>query len=318
MEKLSIKGMIESIISDIARNELIENYALKLKVIAHHLKNENFSVWLKKELEGYDLSDNVPECRNIVTEIRANIFIDNGFKNATLTDHVMPLIYLGADLARKMTEVKIVQPVTGLESLSREENLHFTVSEYERYKLSEIYKNSTILKAYKPISKTACENIVLKFKSTLLEIFMEFNDTLFNDELDFDLMTKKKEIDNVVSHTINAGVYMTGNATAEIKDTQIVVGDDNNIQINSTIKKELENIVDQIEILSNEVEDDREDVAIEVAKIRTELMNISQRPKLLKSAFNSLKGIAQGVTIEVVKDKIIPLVNKGLAVIKGF
>lgn len=316
MEKISIKGMIEGVIYDLSQNEPISKFALKIKLISHHLKNKDFSNWINNELDGYKDVKDLPPHRILQSYVIADLVIDNGVKGATLSNHTMPLIHIKNDeIRKKISWVNICDSIISLETIvnSTEPQIYVATTEYERYYLSKIYQYSTILSAKKPISKTEFELIIFKFRSKLLEMFLNFNDSIFNDELDFDIMNKKQEIDKVVSHTINAGVYIAENSSASINHSNMVAGNNNQVSISSVDKKELENILYQIDNLSQNLDDDRKDIADEIVKIKQELDNPTQNVKYIKSAFNAIKGIAIGVGA----NQITPLVNQGLEYVKN-
>ena len=314
MEKVSLKGMIESVIADLAENKPVNDYALKLLIISRYLRNRTFSQWLKNEFDGYENIEDLPDYRILTAQVKANIIIERGFNKTTISDHTLPLYSLGEKLAKEISTIRIKDSIIELTKLLEgEDSIAFSTSDYERLKLSKIYQDCTILSAHKPINKSAFELIIHKFKSTLLEIFMEFNDTVFEDEIDFDIMTKKKSIDKIIQQTINAGVYLSENASANINKSTVVGGVDNKIEINAETKADLEIIMNKIEQLSSEVEADREDIATEIIKIRNELNNAIQRPKIIKSALNALKGISLGVA----GNKMTDLIDAGLGMINN-
>ena len=74
--------------------------------------------------------------------------------------------------------------------------------------------------------------------------------------------------------------------------------------------QKLREIADQIEVLSVDVEADRESIAEEVAKIRIELDG-KKNPKIIRSAFNAIKGILVGVAA----NKITDLITTGMALL---
>jgi hypothetical protein len=123
---------------------------------------------------------------------------------------------------------------------------------------------------------------------------------------------ENKNSNKVVSQTIYTGVYIGENSSANISDSQIVTGDHNTLALNQSSKDEIAEIVSNIETLSQDIEHDRDDIATEIAKIRCELDNTIQRPKILKSALNSIKRIVERIAIKAITDKIIPLVNSAL------
>lgn len=316
MNSLNLKGMIEKVINDLANNTPIDEYALKIEFIAKHLKNSKFSNWIKNELNGYDINTPLPPCRIIHTQIIADLFIDNGVKALSLKGHTMPLAQLGKELADKFSTIELRDSVISLSKImTSDSSIGCTITEYERYHLNNIYAHSNILRAYKPLQQTDCLNVIYKFKSNLLDIFMEFNDTLFDNELNFELMNKNKDIEKVINQVINTGVYVSEHSTASISSTNIVGGEKNTINITKETKNDLQDIIKKIELLSKDIEFDREDIANEITRIQVELNNTIQKPQIIKSALNAIKGIAIGVGA----NQITPLVNEALdKILKNF
>ena len=314
MGKASLKGMIESVIVDLTNNEPINQYVLKLQWISRNLKNETFSQWLTQEVDGYGIDDHIPDYRILTTQVQANLIIDQGFNKTHLSNHIMPLYPLGIKFAKEISTIRIIDSVIVLTKLLDEKgSLAFSTTEYERVKLGQIYEYSTILSAQKPIQRSDFELIIHRFKSTLLDIFMEFNETIFEDEIDFDVMTKKKHIDRIIQQTINTGLYLTENASANINNSTVVGGTGNKVQLNATTKTEFEVVLNKIEQLCQDIEADREDIASEILVLRDELSNTIQSPKIIKSALNALKGI----TIGVAGNKITDLIDNGLEIIRN-
>lgn len=315
MGKASLKGMIESVIVDLTNNEPINQYVLKLQWISRNLKNETFSQWLTQEVDGYGIDDVVPAYRILTAQVKANLIVVDGFNRVQLSDHTIPLYPLGLKLSKEISTIEIKDSIIALTKFLDDKggSLAYSITEYEREKLSHVYPNSAILSAHKPIQKSDFELILHKFKSNLLDIFLEFNETIFEDEIDFDIMTKKKDIDKIVHQTINTGVYLSENATANISGSTVIGGNENKVQINDSVKADLESIINKIEELSQEIEVDREDIATEIYTIKVELNETIQRPKIIKSALNAIKGI----TIGVAGNKITDLIDQGLEIIRN-
>ncbi len=303
--------MIESVIEDLSNNVDVSQFALKIKLIASKLKNSEFSAWIKNELEGYDSKAELPSYRIIDTQVVATVVISDVRGVMTLPNHLMPLINLmDIDVIKKLSTIRINESVLSLEQgvKIQDKKIGYSLTEWERSKISEIYANSTIHSAHKTINQASLGQIIYNFKATLLEMFMGFDEDIFKDELDFDIMAKKREIEKVVNQTINTGQYFN-NSFATFNESPVVTGDNNTINMASTTKTELAGIIDKIEELSNDIENDREDIAAEIVKIRQELDNTIQQPKLLRSAFNAIKGI----TVGVAANQITPLVNEALS-----
>lgn len=133
------------------------------------------------------------------------------------------------------------------------------------------------------------------------------------DELDFDIMNKKKEVDRIVSHTINAGVYME-NSSAKIDNTQITVGDNNTISISSHDKEMLNKILGEIEKINESTGVNNQEIKDEILNIRNEIEQKNQKPKLVKSSLNAIKGIAYSIAA----NQIVQLANQGLEIVGRF
>lgn len=314
MKETSLKVMIESVITDLANNEPINNYALKLQMISRNLKNETFSNWLAKEVDGYKNEDTIPAYRILSAQVRANFIINQGFVKTQISDHYIPLYPLGKELAKEISTIKILDSIISLTKfVASNKPLAFSTTDYEKQKLSSVYENCTILSAVKPIQQADLELIIHKFKSIILDMFMEINDTLLEDKIDFYIMAKKKDIDKIIQQTINTGVYLSENAVANINGSTVFGGIDNKVRINDQAKSDLEGIINKIEQLSQDIEADREDIANEIYTIKVELNETIQRPKIIKSALNAIKGITLGVA----ENKMTDLIDKGLEIIRN-
>ena len=97
--------------------------------------------------------------------------------------------------------------------------------------------------------------------SRLIDFFLELNDTVLDNEIDFNVMTKKNDIERIVNNTIYAGVVNTGEGSVVISDSTVIGGKDNQVSVSSDVKQQLNAIVSQIEALAQEVDDDRTDIA---------------------------------------------------------
>jgi hypothetical protein len=305
MEKLSVKGMIESVIDDLANNEPINNYMLKLQFIASYLKNGSFTHWLKEETDGYEAKDKVPAYRILKAQVKANLIIERGFNKFQISDHVMPLYPLGKELAEEISTVYLRESVIALAKLlASDGNIAYSITDYEKFKLSKVYQNCTILSAHKPLQKSDIELVIHKFKSALLEIFLEFNDAIFNDEIDFDIMAKKKEINKIVNQTINTGVYVE-NGTTTISDSTIIGGQNNLVTVSNEIKSKIEKLLPQIEEIANKLSDEQDEILNEINRIKTQLDKEKPKINILTSALQTINGILISVTGNVVTPSVM-------------
>jgi len=68
---MDIKKHIQSIIEEITENKDIANIFLKVQVLAHLLKDDQFSQWFKSEQSGYK-DDLLPEYRIIRVSVHGS------------------------------------------------------------------------------------------------------------------------------------------------------------------------------------------------------------------------------------------------------
>jgi hypothetical protein len=285
------------------------------------LKNEKLTSWVDKELNGYKNIEDLPEYRIVRTRVIANLIIDHGFKSATLKNHEMPLYHLGVEIAKKMYTLYLRDSIIVLNNLTSNEanegEIIYPITEFERYQLNRIYENSNILGAHKPISVAVVDIIIHKFKSTLLDIFMELNDTIFNDEIDFDIMAKRNEIEKIVNQTINAGIVNMGNGTVSANDSTNIGGQNNTVAINNEQKGEIEKLVVQIKEIAESFEDEKEEVLNELARIITQLDKPAPKISIISSAFQTINGILMGVAANAATPGVMVGIKHVLKLIGG-
>lgn len=314
MEKLSVRGMIESILQDMAENRSVDSYVLKIQMVSKMLRNEKLSSWIDKELNGYEDIKELPPYRVLKTQIIANLIIDHGINCATFTNHEMPLYALGTEKADELSILYIKDSIIKLCKLT--ELKGYSLNDYEKYWLSTIYEHSNILSAYKSVSLPNIDIIIHKFKSTLLDIFMELNDTLFNDEIDFDLMTKRNDIEKIVNQTINAGIVNMGNGTISANESTNIGGQNNSVVINNEMKGEIEKVVAQIKEVAESFEDEKEEVLNELARIITQLDKPTPKTSIISSALETINGMLIGVAGNMATPVVIEGIKHVLGLIK--
>ena len=70
----TLKSLVDSVISDLTENKSIESILLKTQTISHYLKDEEFTNWIKHELNGYgDDEYPLPNYRKINCIVKVDI-----------------------------------------------------------------------------------------------------------------------------------------------------------------------------------------------------------------------------------------------------
>jgi hypothetical protein len=122
---------------------------------------------------------------------------------------------------------------------------------------------------------------------------------------------KKEEISQIVNHTINTGVYVSENSTANIHHSNVAGGSHNQIHFSADFKEKVLELTEKIENLAEDVEIDRDDIAFEISKIKIALEK-EDSPKFIKSAFNAIKGITASIAGNVAANEITEVINHSL------
>ena len=312
MKNINIKELIESCIADLMNNQPLSTIFLKVQTMSFYLKNDQFKKWFDSERNGYQSIKGIPDYRKTGCQVFGNI--NNPFKGIYKNYHI-PIDQVGNDTIRDfLANCSFCESIIELENLSTSSEEGSIRKYVPGFAYSEIQKSFSagnyVEAVWQTVSRSTVVNIVESVKSKLLQFFLEMDDQ-FNNDINFDIMTKKNEIDKIVNQTINTGVYVTDKGTANITDSPIIGGQGNCVQISMSTKKELEDIVSKIEALANEVDDDRTDIADAILSIREELEENTPRPRFLKIAFNSFKAIGTGV----IANKITPIVDSALEIL---
>lgn len=314
---MDIKKLIESVIYQFTTNDSFSSIVPKLQVISRLLKNEELKSWIDNEfIYGYSEESEIPSYRNIrIANITASFLHHQGFgRILQYTNFEVPVFNLGVERYNKIANVSIRQTVFSIEQIliDNKGNIHLSLTQYEKLLIQKkILDNCEISSIAKVISREYFMDVISQAKAKLLDIFLELNETVFDNEINFNVMEKKEEISQIVNHTINTGVYLSENSTANIKNSNLLGGTNNQATFSPDFKKQVLGLTKEIEELSKDIEEDREDIAFEIANIKLALEK-EESPQLIKSAFNAIKGIASNVAANGITD----LLNNSLPDIK--
>lgn len=309
---MDVKKLIEEVIYDLANNDSLSSTVTKLQVISKLLKNKDFQAWIESEfIYGYPNDSDVADYRKIkVSNVKASFLLHQPYGRITqYTNFDVPISNLGLEKYEEFCNLSVRENVFAIEEILLENkgNLHLSLNAYEKLLIQQnILTDCEISNINKIVPRQYFKNIVSTSKAKLLDTFLELNETVFNNEINFNMMEKKEEIAQIVNHTINAGVYLGENSNANINDSNVIVGSNNQIHFSEVFKKSVLELAEKVEELSKEIDVDREDIAFEITNIKLELEN-GKSPKVIKSAFNAIKGIASSIAA----NEITEVINHG-------
>ena len=314
---MDVKKLIEDVISHLAENDSLSLIVPKLQVIAKLLKNEELKSWIDSEfIYGYKDDSEVPDYRKIsVSNVKASFLHHQGFRGIMqYTNCDVPISNLGLEHYADFMDLEVKQTVFAIEQILKdnEGDLNISLTAYEKLLVQrKILTNCEISSIYKQVSRTCFSDIISTTKAKLLDVFLELNENIFDNKLNFNVMEKKDKISKIVNNTINTGIYVGESSTANVDNSNIVGGTKNEVHFSNESKTQILELLSKIEELSADVDRDRDDIAYEVAKIRLSLEN-NEKPSVIKSAFNAIKGITSGIVENVAATEITELINHTL------
>lgn len=226
-----------NILKELVNNEVSTEIALKrLMLLANDLGYEELKLWAKKELNGYDTKDEIPDYRKMQS---INLIYSGISGNYQITNNPLPMGYLNSDTLKEIRGISIKEPIKTIQDKanSDKEQLHID----RTYLAGQVYKNTQdgfwgvqCTKISQIFQASQFEEIVSKINMKVLEVFLELDKKFGNlDALDID--TSNTKIIKNVEHTIN--FILNDNSVnisdkSKIKDSNLTTG--NNVDNKKT------------------------------------------------------------------------------------
>lgn len=312
---MNIKKLIEDVITDLANNCTLDKVSNKVQVISRLLKNDKFRKWVDCEfVYGYKSDKETPEYRTMyIVGVKASYIVAGFGGMIRYKNQRIPIENLEFKTYNKIAKIYVRDIVSIVQNaIKSDEDIHLVVGPHESAHIQSLLGHCQIMDMYKVVSNQQYQRIIDKTKATLIDFFVELNETVLDNEIDFNLMTKKNDIEKVVNNTIYAGVVNTGEGSIAISDSTVIGGKDNQVTTSSDVKRQLNDIVSQIEVLAQDVDDDRTDIAEAIIAVKEELKENNIRTTPLKLAFNAIKGVISGLAdtgIEKLAEQAIKLLQ---------
>lgn len=313
---MDVKKLIEDVITDLANNCTLDSVSSKVQVISRILKNDRFRKWVDCEfVHGYKSDEEAPKYRTMyIAGVRASYVAPAGFGSIVkYTNQQIPIENLGVERYKKIAKIYVWDTVSIIQNaIKPDEDIHLAVGPHESADIQEVLGHCQIMSMYKVVSGQQYQRIIDKTKAMLIDFFLELNETVLDNEIDFNVMTKKNDIERIVNNTIYAGVVNTGEGSVAISDSTVIGGKNNQVSVSSDVKQQLNAIVSQIEAFAQEVDDDRTDIADAIIEIKKELEAKSINAKPLRLAFYAIKGAISGLAdsaIETLAEQAIKLLQ---------
>lgn len=307
----TLKSLVDSVISDLTENKSIESILLKTQPICHYLKDEEFSTWIKHELNGYgDDEYPLPDYRKINCIVKVDISQPFG---RMAKNYPFPCEYIKDEKIReRMTHMAVFESLSEIELMMKDDkhgnDLTIAVPQYIVQNYMEKYVEGYILVANQHINMNNIQAVISKFKSLLLTFFLELNDKM-NWELNFDVMATKQIIKQImVTNNINAAVVATEGSTISTGAVSVENSHIGNVAY-SNEQKEFLSVLKDIEKLVKESGNQNLKDSVDIVKAETQKPKWNK--KLMTMGLNAIKGIANGFVVK----GLMTLVEKAIVIL---
>lgn len=307
----TLKSLVDSVISDLTENKSIESILLKTQTISHYLKDEEFSTWIKHEMNGYgDDEYPLPDYRKINCIVKVDISQPFG---RMAKNYPFPCEYIKDDKIReRMTHMVVFESLSEIELMMKDDkhgnDLTMAVPQYIVQNYMAKYVEGYILVANQHINMNNIQAVISKFKSLLLTFFLELNDKM-NWELNFDVMATKQIIKQImVTNNINAAVVATEGSTISTGAVSVENSHIGNVAY-SNEQKEFLSVLKDIEKLVKESGNQNLKDSVDIVKAETQKPKWNK--KLMTMGLNAIKGIANGFVVK----GLMTLVEKAIVVL---
>ena len=163
------------ILKELVNEEISLNIALKrLIVLAADMNDNDLKEWAEKEINGYNIDDEVPEYRKICN----HSFYYNGFNsNLQVTNVPLDIRYLNEDTLKMIEHHELREPLSSLEKYVKEFkdgfNLDLTML------APEVLKNSgrrlQCISIYQKFNMSQIEKVLQTLSSKIMNIFIKLD-----------------------------------------------------------------------------------------------------------------------------------------------
>ena len=307
----TLKSLVDSVISDLTENKSIESILLKTQTISHYLKDEEFSTWIKHELNGYgDDEYPLPSYRKINCIVKVDISQPFG---RMVKNYQFPCEYIDDEkICERLTHMPVYESLSEIELMMKNDkhgnDLTMAVSQYIVQNYMSKHIEGNILVANKHINMNNIQAVISKFKSLLLTFFLELNDKM-NWELNFDAMATKQIIKQImVTNNINAAVVATEGSTISTGAVSVENSHIGNVAY-SNEQKEFLSVLKDIEKLVKE--SGNQDLKDSVDIVKAETQKPKWNKKLMTMGLNAIKGVANGFVVK----GLMAMVEKAIVVL---
>lgn len=305
---MDIKKLIEEVLLDLGNNKSLTDVSSKIQIIVRLLGDEKLKSWYTYEfVTGYK-DQELPEYRiSHAVEIKANYIVSRGFSAWKLSGQSVPVANLGLEKYKEIMTVRFCDTISAIIEYSKHpKDVAMSLTPYEQMLVQKVLGEAHIQNVHKVLSPSTFQTIIDNVQGRIIDMFMDLNERVFNGELDLKSNSAKKEIHQVITNNITAGIVQTGPGTIEANNATIAAKIEQSPSADVIAK--LNSLADEIERMAKDADDEFNDIARELIDIRMELSKSQPNSSFLKKSF---KALTWGTTVSC-KTTIEELVKKAI------
>ena len=305
---MDTKKLIEEVLLDLGNNKSLTDVSSKIQIIVRLLGDEKLKSWYTYEfVTGYK-DQELPDYRiSCAVEIKANYIVPQGFGAWKLSGQSVPVANLGLEKYKEIMTVRFCDTISAIIEYSKHpEDVAMSLSPYEQVLVQKVLGEAHIQNVHKVLSPSTFQTIIDNVQGRIIDMFMDLNERVFNGELDLKSNSAKKEIHQVITNNITAGIVQTGPGTIEANNATIAAKIEQSPSADVIAK--LNSLADEIERVVKDANEEFDDIARELINIRTELSKPQPNSSFLKKSF---KALTWGATVSC-KTTIEELVKKAI------
>lgn len=305
---MDTKKLIEGVLLDLGNNKSLTDVSSKIQIIVRLLGDEKLKSWFTCEfITGYT-DQELPNYRiSSAVEIKANYIVPQGFGAWTFSGQSVPVANLGLEKYKEIMTVRFYDTISAIIEFSKSpKDLCMSLSPYEQVLVQKVLGEAHIQNVHKILSPSTYQTIIDNVQGRIIDMFMDLNEQVFSGELDLKSNSAKKEIHQVITNNITAGIVQTGPGTIEANNATIAAKIEQSPSADAIAK--LNSLADEIEGVAKDADEEFDDISRELIDIRTELSKPQPNSTFLKKSF---KALTWGATVSC-KTTIEELVKKAI------
>lgn len=301
-----MNSLVIQLQQDILEDKDILLLLREARIIGEDLELNNFVKWIDLELNGYNdlLSDNLPDYRKIKCPIRADAIQNNIYQSMKITN--APIQGLPQEFQEILEIAYIFSPVSEIKNLSESDVgfVRILIPSESQNILRELI-NVNVTEIYRACTKFQLKSILDQIKNELLKWTSELKkqgilgkNSVFNSE---EKESAKENIDKLNIYIINSNVQF---------------GNNNQINVNSTISNEINCITRILKYEENNISN-KDEITKNINIIESEIKKEEPNYILIKEKTNYLKNIVEKIGVDIIVALIMPHIISILNVVSA-